>query len=140
MKHPTTPRSVEGFTLIEVLFAMIILSIGLLGLEALGIGAARSVARANVQSEFAMEASGDLETALQAIRSGTVPQQRCAVLAPRGDTLQRTVDLSVANRPRVTVSIRPASNRSPRPAVFTVEGFAFVPAGMAGPAGGATCA
>jgi prepilin-type N-terminal cleavage/methylation domain-containing protein len=133
-------RGEDGFTLIEVLFAMIILSIGLLGLEALGIGAARSVARANAQSEFALVATQDLEISLQAIRNGTVPAQRCAVLAPRGDTLERVVNLSVATRPRVTVSVKPATNRSPRPAIFTVEGFAFVPGGVAGAAGGTACA
>ena len=45
--------SVDGFTLIEVVVAMVILALGLLGLEALGIGAARSIATADRQSGYA---------------------------------------------------------------------------------------
>ena len=58
----------EGFTLIEVLVAMVILAVGLLGLEALGIGAARAVAMADRQSCYATLASDSLEAALHQIR------------------------------------------------------------------------
>lgn len=58
-----------GFTLIEVLAAMMVLAIGLLGLQALGIGAARSVVRADHQSELVAIATGTIEVAQQAIRS-----------------------------------------------------------------------
>jgi type IV pilus assembly protein PilV len=56
-----SPRADAGFSLVEVLIAMIILSVGLLALEALGIGAARSVRRASVQSDYAATAQALLE-------------------------------------------------------------------------------
>lgn len=60
----------EGFTLVEVLVAMIILAIGLLALEAMGIGAARAVARADIQSEYTAMATDRMERALAMIRQG----------------------------------------------------------------------
>lgn len=65
----------EGFTLIEVLMAMVILAVGLLALEAMGIGAARMVARADRQSEYTAMAMADLEAALNQFReTGIVPE------------------------------------------------------------------
>ncbi len=60
----------EGFTLVEVLVAMVILAIGLLALEAMGIGAARAVARADLQSEYTAVATDRMEQALSLIRQG----------------------------------------------------------------------
>jgi prepilin-type N-terminal cleavage/methylation domain-containing protein len=62
-------RSDAGFTLIEVLAAMMVLAIGLMGLQALGIGAARSVVRADTQSEVAAIATATIEARQQAIRA-----------------------------------------------------------------------
>ena len=64
------PRGREGFTLVEVLVAMIILAVGLLALEALGIGAARAVASADVQSEYTALATERMEETLVRIRQG----------------------------------------------------------------------
>jgi type IV pilus modification protein PilV len=63
------PRAQSGFTLIEVLVAMIILAVGLLGLEALAIGAARSVASAQHRTMLAAAATQEIEDRVQAIRS-----------------------------------------------------------------------
>lgn len=60
-------RPDAGFTLIEVLIAMVILAIGLLAVESLGIGAARSVQRARVQSAYSALASDELEQAMVTI-------------------------------------------------------------------------
>jgi type IV pilus modification protein PilV len=57
-------RGDAGFSLIEVLIAMIILSVGLLALETLGIGAARTVHRAQVQTTYAATASDLMERTL----------------------------------------------------------------------------
>jgi type IV pilus assembly protein PilV len=59
----------NGFTLIEVLVAMMILAVGLLGLEALAIGAARSVASAQHRTMLAAAATQEIEDRVQAIRS-----------------------------------------------------------------------
>jgi prepilin-type N-terminal cleavage/methylation domain-containing protein len=62
------PSGRKGFTLIEVLVAMVILAVGLLALEAMGIGAARMVARADRQSEYTVMATAELEAALNTFR------------------------------------------------------------------------
>jgi len=68
-KLRTRPSGREGFTLIEVLVAMVILAVGLLALESMGIGAARMVARADRQSEYTAMATADLEAALNQFRT-----------------------------------------------------------------------
>ena len=69
MTNPTAPaaRPDAGFSLIEVLIAMIILSVGLLALESLGIGAARTVHRAQVQSTYTATAADLMEKTLMRI-------------------------------------------------------------------------
>lgn len=59
----------QGFTLVEVLAAMVILAVGLLALEAMAIGAARQVARAERVSEFSAVATDQLERTLEAINA-----------------------------------------------------------------------
>jgi type IV pilus assembly protein PilV len=62
-------RADAGFTLIEVLIAMVILAIGLLAVEALGIGAARTVQRARVQSAYTALATDEMEQVMATIDS-----------------------------------------------------------------------
>jgi type IV pilus modification protein PilV len=81
------PGTERGFTLIEVMVAMLILAVGLLGLEALGIGAARSIARADEQSEFTLVATRLMESRILEVRQnpGTVATaERCGVDATSG--------------------------------------------------------
>jgi prepilin-type N-terminal cleavage/methylation domain-containing protein len=61
-------RSDAGFTIIEVLIAMVLLAVGLLSLEAVGIGAARLNARAERQSAYVARATGQMESALRDVR------------------------------------------------------------------------
>ncbi len=87
------PRGDAGFSLIEVLIAMVILAVGLLAVEALGIGAARSVQRARVASAYTALATDELEQTMVLIsaspdttlanRSYTVPSSSGAVSGAR---------------------------------------------------------
>jgi prepilin-type N-terminal cleavage/methylation domain-containing protein len=63
----------EGFTLVEVLIAMLVLAFGLLALESLAIGASRSIATANRMTEYTLIASQQLETTQEQVRAGQNP-------------------------------------------------------------------
>jgi prepilin-type N-terminal cleavage/methylation domain-containing protein len=60
----------EGFSIIEVLIAMIILSVGLLALQAMAIGAVQRTSAANRQMAYPLMATEYLERDLTAIRTG----------------------------------------------------------------------
>ena len=62
------PLGEEGFTLIEVLAAMVILAVGLLALEALGIGAARSLALAETGNDLVAAGTTAMEKGQQRVR------------------------------------------------------------------------
>lgn len=136
---PTRDASEAGFTLIEVLMAMLILAVGLLGLEALGIGAARSVALANRQSQYATLSADSLESALHQLRTGTVPSSFCISL-PSGDRLSRSVDLTDRRVPRVTVRAIPdTANRAAPRQPFEISSSLFSPTPISGSASGQPC-
>jgi Tfp pilus assembly protein PilV len=106
------PRATGGFTIIEVLIAFVILAIGLLALEGLGIGAARMVTRAQRLSDYNNFATSKLEETLSLIRQGTTPSSSSGsfsggtwVVTP-GSSAMGTATLRT-----VTVSIRPTAGR-----------------------------
>jgi type IV pilus assembly protein PilV len=71
VKRPNdAPAASAGFSLIEVLIAMVILSVGLLALEGLSIGAARTTAHASRRSLYTEQATDALERSLSALREG----------------------------------------------------------------------
>lgn len=105
------PRGREGFTLVEVLVAMVILAIGLLALEALGIGAARAVARADVQSEYTALATQRMEETLVRIRQSQ--DLNTGVVNVNGATVTTDVVQAVVGARRqftVTVTVAPPAN------------------------------
>jgi type IV pilus modification protein PilV len=86
-----TPRADAGFSLIEVLIAMIILSVGLLALESLGIGAARTVRRAEVQSNYTATAQDLLEkTMVRIARAPTTAIGDTSYTGSSGERVWRT--------------------------------------------------
>jgi prepilin-type N-terminal cleavage/methylation domain-containing protein len=128
-----------GFTLIEVLAAMLILTVGLLGLEALGIGAARMITVADRQSEYTTLASDSLESALHELRRGSVPTQFCLTLA-RGDRLSRTVTFPNTTTGRVTVRAIPNQQSYSAPTRdFEVASSVFLPISPGTTANGSPC-
>jgi type IV pilus modification protein PilV len=85
------PRGDAGFSLIEVLIAMIILSVGLLALESLGIGAARTVHRAQVQSTYTATAGDLMEKTLVRIEQApTTAIADTAYTGANGERVWRT--------------------------------------------------
>lgn len=70
-------RNPNGFTLIEVLAAMVILAVGLLALESLGIGAASAVRRADVKTTYTAVATDEMEQAINELhRNPAIVQDR----------------------------------------------------------------
>lgn len=63
-------RAAAGFTLVEVLAAMIILAVGLLALEGLAGGAARTTAASGRRSRYVEAAVDTLERTLGRLREG----------------------------------------------------------------------
>ncbi|MGH7459329.1 MAG: type IV pilus modification PilV family protein [Longimicrobiaceae bacterium] len=125
-----TKRADHGFTLLEVLVALVILSIGLLALQGLSLAAIRTLGFAEAESEFALAASQNLETALGEIRSGLLPDQTTAgecLLQPFGDELSRQVNAGDPNLPVITVTVTPSDGRSPQPPSFQIQGSVYVP-------------
>lgn len=105
------PRGREGFTLVEVLVAMVILAIGLLALEALGIGAARAVARADVQSEYTALATERMEQTLLRIRQNL--SHNTGTVTVDGATVTTSVEPQTVGTRRaykVTVTVAPPAN------------------------------
>ena len=122
-----------GFTLIEVLVAMVILSVGLLGLEALGIGAARSVVNADNQTRMATAATRAMEAKQQEVRRapGSVTTgEQCGVdtdtrLYLCTDVQTRLSSSGLAERSaHVTVRVAKSSDGP----FFTVSSYVFEPA------------
>lgn len=122
-----------GFTLVEVLVALVVLSLGLLALEALGIVVARGVTRAERESEWAFAAGARAERTMDSIRAGCLGAHAPAIVelrgaAPAQDTLLREIT-EADGLYTVRLSLRPAQGAAlVRPDTFTVLADAFLPA------------
>jgi prepilin-type N-terminal cleavage/methylation domain-containing protein len=104
--HTNTRRRQGGFTLVEVLIALVILAVGLLALEALGIGAARLVNKAQRQSQYVQIATSELELTVAQLRDTTLAVPGGANRAVPGANLTRTVT-NVGDLYTVTVTVVP---------------------------------
>ena len=118
----------QGFTLIEVLIALVILAVGMLALEALGIYAVRAVGQADRNSRAAAVATLYLEDALQQIRTGRVPGSCTNKVLPGGDVVSRSVVVGTSSRTPSTVSVTvtPAS-RGKVEQPYTITGYGYTP-------------
>ena len=126
----------EGFTLIEVLVAMVILAVGLLGLEALSIGAARTLAIAETGNEMVAAGTAAMEKAQQAVHRELAVTP---VVISTGENCEPLTSLTVcasvdtratlstlpARNARVTVTVTPARAGSDP---FTITSYVFDPA------------
>lgn len=121
----------------EVLVSMVIVAVGLFGLQALGIVAARGLAIADSRSRYATLASDSLASALHQLRRGVVPSQFCSDGPREGERFGRTVDVSESRLAHITVTIEPATESFGSSAAFTIGSSVFMPANaMGNPPGG----
>jgi type IV pilus modification protein PilV len=121
-EHAAPSRGRDGFTLIEVLIALVILAVGLLALESLGIGASRMVARAQAQSEYSAIAADTLERTLNRIRGNAGAAVNQTWTVSRGATASLVVTSAAVNTGgpalnlwTVTVTITPPATGVLRP-------------------------
>jgi len=128
------PRGNEGFTLIEVTIAMVILAVGLLSLEALGIGAARVVTLSEKQGRYATLAASTMETMRNDIRAAPAAlpiNQTTYVLLAGGDTavVKREATKQDVKQARLTVTVSPksAGPRLVRAAPVVLNSYLFDP-------------
>jgi type IV pilus modification protein PilV len=98
VKRPSEPpRRSAGFTLIEVLIAMVILSVGLLALEALAVGAARTTASSSRRSRYAEAATDTLERTLSRLREGQGSASSSYTLLDNSGRAAATVTITVTD-------------------------------------------
>jgi type IV pilus assembly protein PilV len=113
-------RVARGFTLIEVLIAMLVLSVGLLGIAALHITTLRAGRSALLHTEAVSVVAGLAER----IRANRVPAD---AYAAAGTNARATADLDewhalvAAELPGGTGEIRFASGTETTPAAYTIR-------------------
>jgi prepilin-type N-terminal cleavage/methylation domain-containing protein len=102
-------RRPEGFTLIEVLIALVILAIGLLALAALGIGASRMSTRASYMSAYTGRATSELESMIGQIRASELNTPISAssnINSAGGVTRARVVTTATPSGSQWTVTVK----------------------------------
>lgn len=112
----------EGFTLIEVLVAMVILAVGLLALESMAIGAARMVVRADRQSQYTALATEHLERTMTNVRLAPANAVSGVTTVDGAQVATVVVPQAVAGRQMytVTVTVTPPTGAVPVPPITVV--------------------
>jgi prepilin-type N-terminal cleavage/methylation domain-containing protein len=87
------PDGRAGFSLIEIVIALLLLAVGLLGVEALGVYASRQMARAEKNTVMVAAAADTLERTVAHIRQGDagVPPITQTYTIGSGDTVRLAV-------------------------------------------------
>ncbi len=119
------PRGERGFTLIEVLIAMVLLGIALMAVVPLGVIATRQVGLGERNSRSAATATLFLEDALQIIRRDSLPRG-CAITRPNGDQVTRQVIRSSPSVAEVRVTVTP-ERRGMTLRSYTIRSYGFSP-------------
>jgi prepilin-type N-terminal cleavage/methylation domain-containing protein len=98
VKRPSDRRRGDaGFTLLEVLIAMVILSVGLLALEGLAVGAAKTTASASRRSRYAEVATDTMERTLSRLREGQGSSGGSYTLRDNSGASAATVTITVTD-------------------------------------------
>lgn len=93
----SAPRANAGFTLVEVLIAMVILSVGLLALEGLAVSSARTTAAASRRSRYTEVATDTLERTLSRLREGQGASSGSYTLRDPAGNSAATVNVTVTD-------------------------------------------
>ncbi|HEX2202112.1 MAG TPA: prepilin-type N-terminal cleavage/methylation domain-containing protein [Longimicrobium sp.] len=102
-------RRDAGFTLVEILIALVILSVGLLALEAMGIGAMRLVNKAQRQTALTQIATSQLEESVVRLRNGWAVTQGTVPVS--GGTMRTQLAPLGGGVTQVSVTVIPDADR-----------------------------
>jgi prepilin-type N-terminal cleavage/methylation domain-containing protein len=118
----------QGFTLSEVMISMVILMVGMLSIQAVGISASRTMSRARMQGEYAQSATRHIESVADSVKRSLIAcGTRTNPNGTTGDTV-RLVIAGAANRRTVSVTILPAPTpKLVRPDTFLIARDLYVP-------------
>lgn len=107
----------SGFTLVEVLIALLILSVGLLGLQAVTLSAVRASALAEQNTRAATTATHFLEEAMEPLRRNVLPPSLSCALST-GYEVNRTVALLNVHVAHIEVRVTSPPRRTVAPPVL----------------------
>ncbi|MDR0788303.1 MAG: prepilin-type N-terminal cleavage/methylation domain-containing protein [Gemmatimonadota bacterium] len=124
MERPSGLCRQDGFTLIEVMVALLVVTVGLMGVQASGVIASRTLAMADQQTRYTTRMAHSLESALAELRRGGVPAPFCEE-TKWGDQIWLSVDFSGA--PLAAVSVRMTRPGADPAMEFAMRGAVFLP-------------
>lgn len=140
MSPTERPAAPGGFTLLEVLVAMILLAVGVLGLQALSVTAIRSTGQARLQTSLSTSLAGTMESNLYRLRYATAagaitPGTSCTTgeLGETCTTISEVASLSSGTQKVFSVNsvLKPVREHAP----ITMSSVIYVPIASGGGTG-----